>query len=415
MLNNIFLHFLLNSQPISNHASRLLQSYNILYFSMSPYGIYIHIPFCRSKCLYCDFFSGGVSAAQWQTHREALLEELNQRSGEIDGKPDTIYIGGGTPSLMPDDEMGKLMEGIHELIPDTDKISEFTIEMNPEDVSLQRLSFYKSLGIDRFSVGIQSLNDSELSAVKRNHDRSIAIKALDLLATHTSNFSADLIFGLPEQTITSFRESLDILMAYAPHHVSLYSLMLEEGTPLTVLHNRNKLTLPGDDECVEMWQEAKSFLKACGYQHYEISNYARPGYEAIHNRRYWLGMPYMGLGPAAHSFDGENIRRANPADIKGYIKYYHRPGTIQADPFYIEEKITEEERKEEYVMLRMRMNTGINLEDFRNKWGEKAHSILMLNAGKDLKNGNLRTDRLHLSLTEAGLMMADSVITNLIL
>lgn len=382
---------------------------------MIPTGLYIHIPFCRSKCLYCDFFSGRVDKAIWEPYTLALMEELQRRKDELHDTPDTIYIGGGTPSLMPDREMERLVNGIYELLEICPPIKEFTIEMNPEDVSLSKVRFLKSLGIDRFSLGVQSLSDAELAAVKRNHDSKTAFDALDILASETSNFSADLIFGLPAQSLESFKNSVGKLMCYLPQHISLYSLMLEEGTSLTTLCRQCRITLPSDDESVDMWKWVRHYLSENGYNNYEISNYARPGYESVHNSRYWYGNPYLGIGVAAHSFDGEKTRRANPLKIKEYINYYSTSNSTQRRNFYTEEILSHEESIVEYIMLRMRTAHGIDLGDFKEKWGREALVKLTRNINRILGSGYISVKDSGVSLTEAGIFMADEVIVDLLI
>lgn len=382
---------------------------------MKPSGLYIHIPYCKSKCLYCDFFSTRSGHAEWDRLTQALASELESRADELESDPDTLYIGGGTPSLIPDKEFACLTESIRRTIRHPEHIKEFTIEVNPEDVSEEKCLSWKENGVSRVSMGIQSLNDRELSALGRKHDGETALKALGILKRHFGNISVDVMFGLPHQTVESISSTLSGIIDFHPQHISAYSLMFEERTPFTVLRDQGRLSFPDERETLLMWETIRERLASEGYGHYEISNYALPGFESIHNRKYWTGNPYLGIGPSAHSYDGRRVRRANPWKIKEYIDHFsgHGGKTDRDLVFHTEEILTDEELRMERIMLGMRTREGIDLGSFRNDFGEVATAALLRNADKPVGDGLLKMMEDSISLTRQGIMVSDDVILQL--
>lgn len=374
---------------------------------MKASGLYVHIPFCKSKCIYCDFFSGGESFADWDLLVDSLLSELKTRLKELSIAPDTLYIGGGTPSLMPSDRFVKLLRGINNILKKTGPWAEFTIEINPDDVTDDKCRVWKECGVNRASMGIQSFADSELNVIKRRHNVECAVNAYHTLSGYFDNISIDLMFGLPGQTLISWVKSVEKALELSPDHISAYSLMFEEGTPISVLKEKGRLAFPSDDECVEMWKILSSRLKQAGYIQYELSNYSKKGKESIHNTRYWLGNPYLGIGPSAHSYDGLRTRRANPADIKGYLHHFSKN---MISTFYKEEILTDEELREEMLLTRMRMRRGLNIYEFESAFGTHAKQRLLRNAKPFLRNATLLNDSYSLSLTDDGIMIADEII-----
>ena len=380
-------------------------------------GLYIHIPFCRSKCLYCDFYSGGSRIADWNSYVETLLLELKQRGEEFSEPFDTLYIGGGTPSLMPDENFSFLMESISGCI-DAGKLEEFTIEVNPEDVSEKKCELWKTNGVNRVSIGVQSMIDNELKNIGRRHTSEEAANAVRLLKKYFDNVSIDVMFGLPGQDRYSYRKTLEEILSLQPQHISSYSLMLEEGTAMTNLVGRGVVNLPDEEEWLLLFEMTKQSLKEAGYEHYEISNYAQPGFESRHNSSYWLGLPYLGLGPGAHSYDGERIRRANPADLKGYLKYYSEIPALKEDAsdryFFIEEYLSNEELAEEMIMTRLRMKSGLNLDEFSDKFGNQQAVRLKEKAENFIERGELAMSGESLHLTEQGILLSDYILSSLI-
>lgn len=380
---------------------------NSQYFNMKGSGLYVHIPFCKRKCIYCDFFSGGESLADWDLLVDSLLSELKTRLQELSMVPDTLYLGGGTPSLIPSDQFVKLHDGIISILNKTEPWKEFTIEINPDDVSDDKCREWKECGVNRVSMGIQSFIDTELKVIRRRHNAECAINAYRTLSGYFDNISIDLMFGLPGQTLMSWVKSVEMALELSPEHISAYSLMFEEGTPISVLKKQGRLSFPSEEESVEMWRVLSSRLKKAGYIQYELSNYSKDGKESIHNTRYWLGNQYLGIGPSAHSYDGLRTRRANPADIKGYMYHF---STDKVRPFYNEEVLMEEELKEEMLLTRMRMRQGLDIREYESNFGAHARERLLRNADPFLRNATLLSDSYNLRLTDDGIMIADEII-----
>ena len=392
-------------------------------------GLYIHVPFCNYKCLYCDFYSAGVRIAEWSQYIEALLNELSQRKQELPSKPVTLYIGGGTPSLMPPDFLHHLVNSIRRILKKNEAWREFTLEANPEDVSEENCKIWKSIGVNRLSIGIQSLSDVELKTIGRRHSSKKAIEAINIARKYFNNISADVIFGLPGQIPESYEKTLRQLINLSVDHLSAYSLMLEEGTVMTFLHKKGNLVLPQEEEWMRMFEMTVTILKNAGFSHYEISNYAKPGKKSIHNSSYWKGIPYLGIGPGAHSYDGKMTRRANPTDLKGYLAHYlaHKnngannfeSGLIKnIANFYEEENLTDEELREEMIMTRLRMQEGLDLSEFEQRFGFSYKEDLLKTAVSFINRQELQlqvnSSRLHLSITEKGLPLSDFIISSLI-
>lgn len=390
-------------------------------------GLYIHIPFCRSKCIYCDFFSGSASIADWKAYTSALEGELRQRLGEL-AQTDTAYIGGGTPSLMPADIFTDLIRSIRriistsgmELTPD----AEFTIEVNPDDIchsdsethdsiGEEKMQAWLAAGVNRVSMGIQSFDDSELKAIGRRHNACQAINAYHLLSRHFSNISIDLMYGLPGQTMESWRHTVSQAIGLRPSHISAYSLMYEEGTPLTILRSQGRIAELPEETTLRMSEHLRHTLADAGYEQYEISNFSLPGRRSRHNSSYWRREPYLGLGPSAHSYDGRRLRRANPPRIREYIARFSQKNIDCDTPFYTEEHLTDAELMEEAIMLGLRTAEGIDLTLYRNTFGEAAASRLLTKAKKSQHDGLLTQDRNRLRLTTKGIMLSDAVILSL--
>lgn len=385
----------------------MLDNINFIFNFAFMSGLYIHIPYCSRKCLYCDFYSGGVRRADWEGLTRALLREFEMRKGEA-GDLTTIYIGGGTPSLMPPAVLERLIGGISGMA-DTSHVSEFTIEVNPEQVTEWMCRAWRSCGINRVSMGIQSFDASELSAIGRGHSPGDAEAAFGTLRRYFDNISIDLMFGLPGQTMKSWEGTVERALELSPEHISAYALMLEEGTAMSVLAAKGSVRLPPDEDTPAMWEMLSGRLQAAGYRQYEISNYARPGRESVHNSSYWTGVPYLGLGPSAHSYDGGRIRRANPADIRGYIQSLSAGRTV-----YGEEVLTDAELAEEFVMLGMRTSGGLDVDRYGVLFGPDARKRLESNARPFVLNGTAERVGDTLRLTKHGIMTADSVIVRLI-
>lgn len=372
-------------------------------------GIYIHIPYCAKKCIYCDFYSVGARKAPWADYVSAIVNELHVRIGELRGeKVTTIYIGGGTPSLMPHAHFRRLAAALCDVAPE---VEEFTVEVNPDDVSAGLVDLYKECGVGRVSMGVQSFDDAELKRVGRRHTSMQAREAYALLRG-IGNVSIDLIFGLPGQTPESWESSLAQAIALRPEHISAYSLMWEEGTPLTLMRRQGRLEESPEGWSLAMYSTLTDALEKAGYVHYEISNYSLPGRESRHNSSYWKGTPYLGLGAGAHSYDGRRLRRSNPCDAAAYTLHYNRD--INPGPFFITEELSREEIREEYVMTRLRTAAGIDMEEYLRLFGRAALAQLLASARPHLRSGYLSECGSHISLSRDAVMMLDSVTVDLL-
>ena len=380
-------------------------------------GIYVHTPFCRNKCLYCDFYTGGLRIADWEKFVAALENEIGLRKSEIDFRPSTLYLGGGTPSLIPVQNFSNLIS-IIEKETGVGHWKEFSLEVNPEDVTEEKIEVWKEAGVNRISMGVQSFNDRELALIGRQHDARKAETAFKLLKSCFSNVSVDIMFGIPGQTVESYRNSLEKVLELGPSHISSYSLMLEEGTAMTHLVNKNKIPLPLEYDWLQMFELTTTFLPESGYERYEISNYSLPGKESRHNLSYWEGKPYLGLGPGAHSYDGRNTRRANKNDIKGYLKHFsslpNHPDPDRRPHFYEEEKLSEIELREEMIMTRLRNVKGLDLREFESQFGKHQTERLMHSVQKFIKTGEMKATPSHVSFTSKGFLLSDSILSYLI-
>lgn len=373
--------------------------------------LYVHIPFCKTKCLYCDFYTGGARIADWHRFVDSLLREYETRRNELEEDPSTLYLGGGTPSLIPASEFKRLIEGIRRY-GHLNCYREATIEVNPEDVNDEKCKLWYDHGINRVSLGIQSFEDHVLKAIGRGHDKKQSVYALETLKKYFSNISVDLMFGLPGQTYESYQHTLATVLSFEPQHISSYSLMLEEGTAMTVLINREVLRLPEEDIWMKMLENTPKILNEAGYRHYEISNYALEGYESIHNSGYWSGQSYLGIGPGAHSYNGNSRRRFNPNDIKGYIKFFSGLERNR-NVFYEEEKLSENEMREEVIMTRLRTCQGIDLKEFEKKFGKDEVARLFHKVLKFKKQNFMIIKEDRLKFTEKGWPLFNSIVADL--
>lgn len=375
-------------------------------------SLYFHIPYCRRKCPYCDFYSGGAAIADWERLVTALLNELDSRKDTIQGVFSTLYLGGGTPSLVPAEFLSRLTGGIRDILGERFRPVESTIEVNPEDVSSETVDYWQSAGFNRLSIGLQSLDDAELKAIGRRHSAETALTALDTLLQSGCFVSADLMYGLPGQTQDSWLRSIDTVLSRRPHHISAYALMYEEGTAMTHLANVGKITPASEETYLEMYSALVSRLKDAGYEHYEISNFALPGHRAVHNSAYWQGVPYLGIGPAAHSYDGSRTRVRNLPDLKAYLA---ANGT--GHPAEIE-YLDDEMLRDEYLLTRLRTSNGFLLSDFERRFGHASLQALLPHLSLQHEHGtviieNAAGSDTRVALSPEGVMTSDSVILSL--
>jgi putative oxygen-independent coproporphyrinogen III oxidase len=366
-------------------------------------GLYFHLPFCRVHCSYCPFAISTDLGLQ-DGYVGALTRELPvagcRLSGDDATTVDTIYLGGGTPSRTSLENLRRLFDATratYSIAPD----AEISMEANPEDVTEDNLAAWRSMGVNRLSIGVQSFHDDELVAISRVHDRQRAIDAVSSAVATGMRTNLDLILGLPHQTRDSFRETLDTAVALGAGHLSLYMLDLEEKTPLEVQVARGRVTLPEDDLVADAYLEAIERLNRAGLQQYEISNFARPGEECRHNLRYWTRQPYLGFGLGAHSFvEGE--RFANTRDIRRYIE-------LAPDARDFSEQLGDHEVRRETIFLALRRTTGMCYEELLQLCGQEGVEW----TERGLEGGWLRRVDGRVAFTPAGFLQSNEFISQL--
>ena len=369
-----------------------------------PTGLYVHIPFCLKKCAYCDFCSFiNADFPQKAEYIDALCAEISgYKDKEI--TLDTIFFGGGTPSLLTGEEFSKIMRSIRESFSLSDGL-EFTVEANPKTLTTEKLRVYMSEGVNRLSMGLQSANSNELAALGRIHTYEEFVESYTLAReAGIKNLNVDLMYGIPEQTMDSFRYTLEAVCALAPEHISVYGLILEEGTPL--YKSVDKYRMPTEDAECDMYYLAADYLRDKEYSHYEISNYAKEGLECRHNLKYWKCDEYIGVGLAAYSYFGGK-RYGNTAEKDEYLSQ-------NGDITIYEEESTLESEAYEFVMLGLRLSEGISLSEYKARFGrdfldgreEKIKSFFEL--------GYISLSEDNLSLTERGFYVSNSILTSLL-
>jgi oxygen-independent coproporphyrinogen III oxidase len=343
-------------------------------------GIYVQVPFCQTRCTYCNFHTGVVSSSRFAPYVEAACREIQNHQqlyaangvglpGTFaDAVVDSVYIGGGTPSLLDPGHLQRVMDAIRENF--ATELAEVTLEADPETVEDQKAEAWLRAGINRVSFGVQSFSDRELVAAGRMHRRADVYRAVPILRdAGIANISFDLIAGLPHQTRETWRQSLEELATLAPEHVSVYLLEVDEGSRLgaEVLRGGTRYSaakLPSDDEMAEFYETACEFLQLAGYHHYEISNWGRPGLESRHNLKYWRREPYLGFGAGAHSFSGTE-RWANAHDAGGYVQALQQGGL----PVEQHEIVTSAKALEEELFLGLRQLDGIDVGRIERQYG----------------------------------------------
>lgn len=372
-------------------------------------GVYVHIPFCARRCDYCDFYSTLLVNEVGECYVDAVVEEARLRRGELRGETvRTLYMGGGTPSQLPLPLLARLVSGLDQTL-DLREVEEFTVEANPDDVTAMWCANLQPLGINRVSMGVQSFEDHILRAIGRRHTAKQAIEAVaNLRQAGIHNISIDLIYGLPGQTVASWSESVHQALELAPQHISAYGLTYEQGTRLWRQRECGEVVEVPEEQCLEMYRILIDSLKTAGYEHYEISNFALPGYHSRHNSSYWDDTPYLGLGAAAHSYDGI-LRRYNPSDLQGYIN-----SIMAGETACEQESLTWQERYDERVMLGLRTALGVDVDRLRQDFGDQAYTHFVREASRHITADNLHvTDDNRYVLTRNGIMLSDAIIRDL--
>lgn len=365
-------------------------------------GLYFHIPFCKRICAYCDFYKE-VGTARMAPLADAMHRELENRNSYLGGEPvRTRYFGGGTPSLCPPEMLKGLLDHAARLF-DCSAVEETTLEANPDDLTPEYLEAIRRAGIDRLSIGIQSFDDDCLRLMNRRHNAAQAVEAVrEARKAGFPNLTVDLIFGVPGFGGDSLRQSLDQALALGVEHISAYHLTIEPGTAFGRRAERGQFA-PVDEAVSEAeFALVHETLTRAGYEHYEISNFARPGFRARHNAAYWHGVKYLGIGPAAHSFDGRE-RHWNVASVERYIAGEAPEAEILSD----------RDRFNEYVMTRLRTAEGIDLHEAEALFGSARIARMQHDAEGWLRAGTLRTEGGRMAVPPDRMLVSDAVIEEL--
>lgn len=379
-----------------------------------PAGIYLHIPFCKSRCSYCDFATDVYrSSDSVERYVSALcseiarFEEANLKSTIQNPKfVDTIYFGGGTPSLLTPDQVEQILNVVRDRF-DTSPESEITMEMNPATVTAETLAAFRALGVNRASFGVQTFDDRALRLLARGHDANDARNTFKLLRdAGFQNVSFDLIAGLPNQTLQDWNNNLDEALGMRPEHLSLYLLEIHEGTPLAQQISSGRQPLPDDDLAAEMYELMIDRLSAQGYQQYEISNFTLPGFESRHNSKYWRLEPVFGFGVSAHSFDGRE-RYANERDTAKYVEQIE----TTASPEVSRETIN---AASEFIFLGLRLNRGVELVDYRNRFGTDLDRMYERELTQLIERDLIDMSDDRLKLTRKGMLFSNDVFAEFV-
>lgn len=371
-------------------------------------GIYIHIPFCKSRCIYCGFYSTTLLDLR-KKYINAVCREMELRKNYIREPFSTIYLGGGTPSLLDEAELTKLFLYINNVY-DVDRNAEITMECNPDDITPKFTNMLSHLPINRVSMGAQTFADSRLRLLHRRHNSDEVKHAVKLLReTGIKNISIDLMFGFPDESLSQWKEDISAALALNVEHISAYSLMYEEDTPLWKMLDTGKVKEIDEELSLTMFKELVCQLTDAGYEHYEISNFARPGYRSRHNSSYWHQVPYIGLGAAAHSFD-LNSRQWNVADLKLYIEEINN-SIIPME----REELDNDTTFNDIITTALRTSDGIDLNAMETRLGKRYRNTLISAAGKHLEQGLLEIRHDRLRLTAEGIFISDMVMSDLMI
>lgn len=377
-------------------------------------GIYIHIPFCKSKCYYCDFISYTNKCSQIEEYIQKVIEEMKQYDLS-NYNVTTIYIGGGTPSFIDGRYIKQLLEELKRKLLNNEtkfKDIEITLEINPGTITKEKLELYQESGVNRISIGLQSTNDDLLKQIGRIHNYQQFVEAYELVKEiGFENINVDLMIGLPNQTIQDIKQTLEEIQRLKPNHVSVYSLIVEEGTKIEKRISTGELQLPEEELERQMYWYVKNTLELNGYHHYEISNFAKKGKESKHNINCWNQEEYIGLGVAAHSYRN-HVRFSNTPNVEEYIENMNN-ANYQKN-VTIEEEQTLEDKKKEFMMLGFRKLEGVNISKFKEKFVENPIFLYRDKLNKLAEEGLIEIDLNCIKLTNKGLDLANLVFEEFI-
>lgn len=375
--------------------------------------LYIHIPFCAKKCAYCDFLSGPASDARIEEYAQALRKEMEYycefaKSYEVS----TVFFGGGTPSLLTGEQMQVLMDTLRQTF-FIRKSAEITMEANPGTVTVEKLRDYQNAGINRLSFGLQSVNNEELKLLGRIHTYEEFLESYEAARkVGFQNINVDLISAIPKQTVRSWEQTLETIISLQPEHISAYSLIVEEGTPFAKLYGEGEELehlLPAEEEERRMYERTEELLQEAGYHRYEISNYAKEGYECQHNLGYWERKEYLGLGLGASSLI-EEMRFHNTEEMEEYLRDANNPILLRKE----QEKLDQQEQMEEFVFLGLRKMRGIQEEMFAEMFGEDIWDCYGKNLERVIKEGLLEREEGVLRLMRKGIDVSNYVFAEIL-
>lgn len=370
-------------------------------------GIYIHVPFCKTRCIYCDFFTQ-TKMDEKNLYIDAICKEINLRQNYIDKESiQTIYFGGGTPSQLSKNDLLHVLNQINKTF-DVDRNAEITLEANPDDLSIDYLKSLISIGFNRLSIGIQSFDDNDLKFLNRRHSSQKAKDAVkNAQQVGFNNISIDLMYGLPNSSFDIWKKNLDITTSLNIQHVSSYHLIYEEGTKLFTLLERGKVRSVEEETSVDMFKLLIDTLSENRFQHYEISNFGKPNYLSKHNSSYWNGSKYLGLGPSAHSYNGIN-RCWNISSIPLYIK-----GITDKNPSIEEEILDIKTQYNDYILTGLRTMWGINRDTIKEKFGESFLLYCDQNLQKHIQSGDVIFSNNQYKISKQGIFISDGIMSDL--
>lgn len=373
-------------------------------------GLYIHIPFCVKKCAYCDFLSWKGSDEEREAYVQALEKEISSYSEFAkDYRVSTVFFGGGTPSVLEGEQTERILKKIRDTFR-VEKDAEITLEMNPGTSQKEKLLLYRELGINRLSIGLQSVKNENLKLLGRIHTYGDFLDSYRMAReAGFDNISADLISTLPGQTLEEWKEELEILQETPLEHISVYQLIIEKGTEFYEKYGENEELLPDEETSREIYLWTGKYLKEHGFEQYEISNYARPSRKSRHNLRYWERKDYLGLGLGAASMV-HNIRMSNTRDWEKYIEGSQNPKRLREEVEFLEEP----RQMEEFMFLGLRKTEGVSRKEFRRIFGRDLDMVYEKALQKHLENGMLEASKDRIRLSQAGILVSNQVLSDFI-
>ncbi len=365
---------------------------------MKDLSLYIHIPFCKSRCAYCGFITFAGKDCMINNYVHSLITEIKEQAkNHKEYSIISIYFGGGTPSHPSAEIIVNILKTINENF-NVKSDAEITIESNPESLNKEKIIQYKKIGFNRLSIGIQSLNNKTLECIGRTHDKTTALKAINTAKNHFINYSLDFIIGLPYQNVENFEKQLDEILLFNPPHLSFYFLSPDNNSIKSFIKE-----CPDEDQQIKIYELLTKRLKKAGYEHYEVSNYAKPGFECRHNLRYWEQKEYLGMGLAAHSFINDTVYE----NEKSLSKYIKNP-LLRDSALHLDSEL----KKMDYVMMRLRTNRGINKDEYKKKFGDI--NQLIQNALPYIESKKLINNSTNIRTSQKGYLILDKIIDDLI-